>query len=69
MHQMGAACAAPGIPLLGNYVFVLHCHNTGLWQSLFLKKKRKINQNELWLDRSAVKPSHAENRAAVALWD
>lgn len=33
------------------------------------KEKRKINQSELWLDRSAVKPNHVENRAAAALQD
>lgn len=58
-----------GSPCPDNYMFGLHCRNAGLWQSLFLEKKRKINQSELWLDRSAVKPSHVENRAAAALQD
>lgn len=60
---------APSCP--DNYIFGLHCHNSGLWKTLFLKKKKKKkeNQSQLWLDRSAVKPSHVENRAATALQD
>lgn len=43
------------------------------YDNLLLKKKKKNtekkNQSHLWLDRSAVKPSHVENRAAAALQD
>lgn len=32
------------------------------------KKKEKINQNDIWLFSSEVKPSHVENRPGTVLW-